>query len=129
MKKIILIMMAVVALAACHENIEERAARECKEYTKKHCPAPLSEVVVNDSMVYEAASKTVRYYYSLRGVADTTALNINTVRDDMLTNIKNSAQLKRYKEAGFSFRYTYFSTKNKGKQLFDFTFTPKEYNQ
>ena len=116
MKKILLIVMAVVALAACHENIEERAARECKEYTKKHCPAPLSEVVVNDSMVYEAASKTVRYYYSLRGVADTTALNINTVRDDMLTNIKNSAQLKRYKEAGFSFRYTYFSTKNKGKQ-------------
>ena len=121
--------MAVAALAACHENIEERAARECKEYTQKHCPAPLSEVLVNDSMVFEAAHKTVHYYYSLRGIADTTGLNINTVREDMLASIKNSAQLKRYKEADFSFRYTYFSTKNKGQKLFDFIFTPKDYNQ
>ncbi len=128
MKKYILIIMAVAALAACHENIEERAARECKEYTNKHCPAPISEILVNDSMVYEPAQKTVHYYYSLRGAADTTALNITNVREDMLTSIKNSAQLKRYKEAGFSFRYTYLSTKHKGQKLFDFIFTPKEYN-
>ncbi len=119
----------MAALAACHENIEERAARECREYTEKHCPAPISEILVNDSMIYEPAHRTVHYFYSLRGVADTTALNTNNVREDMLSSIKNSAQLKRYKEAGFSFRYTYFSTKNRGKKLFDFTFTPKEYNE
>ncbi|MBR0525046.1 MAG: hypothetical protein IJK09_08885 [Prevotella sp.] len=129
MKKIIMIMMAGVLFSACHENLEERAARECREYTQKHCPAPISDILVNDSMVFESASKTVRYYYTLRGVADTTSLNITNVREEMLNGIKNSAQLKTYKEAGFSFRYTYFSTKHRGKKLFDFTFTPKDYNK
>ncbi|MBR1427832.1 MAG: hypothetical protein IJ582_02225 [Prevotella sp.] len=127
MKKYVMMMAAACFLAACHESLEERAARECKEYTEKYCPAPISNEVVNDSMVYEKASRTVHYYYSLRGIADTTALDPKKARAEMLEAVKNSTELKAYKEAGFNLQYTYYSTKHPGKKMFDLLFTPKDY--
>ena len=78
-------------------------------------------------MVYEKASRTVHYYYSLRGIADTTALDPKKARAEMLEAVKNSTELKAYKEAGFNLQYTYYSTKHPGKKMFDLLFTPKDY--
>ncbi|MBR1463152.1 MAG: hypothetical protein IJ604_07220 [Prevotella sp.] len=127
MKKYVMMIVAAVFMTACHESLEERAARECKEYTEKYCPVPVSDVVVNDSMVYESATRTVHYYYSLRGIADTSSIDPKKARAEMLEAVKNSTELKAYKEAGFNLRYTYFSTKNRGKKMFDLLFTPKDY--
>ena len=63
-------IMAIVlgaGLSACHENLDERTERECKEYTEKYCPAPVDANVISDSMTFDRGSKTICYYYSLRG--------------------------------------------------------------
>ena len=116
-------------LCACHENLEERTERECKEYTEKYCPAPVDANVISDSMTFERDTKTIRYYYSLRGDADTllTGDEEKDLRKALLSDVINAPTLMRYKEAKYNFRYTYFSSKNKGKILYDYLFTPKDY--
>ncbi len=126
-KYLFLLPIAALSLTACHENLEDRAERECKEQTEKYCPVPVTEYVISDSMVFERATKTFHYYYSLRGIADTTALPENEARKEMLEGLRNSTQLNAYKEAGFNFRYTYFSTKHPGQKIVDIEFTPKDY--
>ncbi len=85
------------------------------------------EGVVNDSMTFEKDTRTIHYYYTLSGMLDTTAVDTKKVRTDMIESVKNDTGLKKYKENGFNFAYTYFSTKNKGKVLMDVVVTPKEY--
>lgn len=116
-------------LMACHETLEERAAREAKEYTEKYCPAPITSSIVNDSMTFEPKGKTVHYYYSLRGEVDTIDLPATQIRTKMLDAVRNTPSLKAYKEAGFSFQYTYYSTKRKGEKLVDIKFGPKDYEK
>ena len=42
MKKILFSTLVLLTFTACHhETIEERAAREAKEYTQKMCPTPV----------------------------------------------------------------------------------------
>ena len=117
MKKTLYITLfaTAISIVSCHENIEEKVARECKEYTEKY------------SMVYEAGTRTVHYYYSLRGVADTAAIDPKQAREEMLEAVRNATNLKSYKEAGFNLQYTYYSTKHPGKKMFDLLFTPKDY--
>ena len=127
MKKICTLLMMTVLLASCQETLEERAARESRDYTEKHCPAPIAYQVTMDSMTFDKASHTFSYYYSLNGTLDdSTYLKQSNPRDMLLQQVKNSTNLKIYKEAGYSFRYVYNSTKNKAT-LFDVTFKQKDY--
>lgn len=125
--KIYTILMMAAVLAGCQETLEERAARESRDYTEKHCPAPVAFQVTMDSMTFDKASHTFAYYYSLNGTLDdSTFIEQSNPRDMLLQQVKNSTNLKIYKEAGYSFRYVYNSTKNKAK-LFDVTFKQKDY--
>lgn len=127
MKKICTLLIMTVLLASCQETLEERAARESRDYTEKHCPAPIAYQVTMDSMTFDKASHTFSYYYSLNGTLDdSTYLKQSNPRDMLLQQVKNSTNLKIYKEAGYSFRYVYNSTKNK-VTLFDVTFKQKDY--
>ena len=65
----------------------------------------------------------------VRGIADTTALPAEEARKEMLEGLRNSTQLNVYKEAGYNFHYTYFSTKHPGQKIVDIKFTPKDYAQ
>ncbi len=49
MKKIIFPIMLITLLASCSESIEDRAAREAKEYTEKVCPTPFANDGHTDS--------------------------------------------------------------------------------
>lgn len=127
MKKICTLLIMTVLLTGCQETLEERAARESRDYTEKHCPAPIAYQVTMDSMTFDKASHTFSYYYSLNGTLDdSTYLKQSNPRDMLLQQVKNSTNLKIYKEAGYSFRYVYNSTKNK-VTLFDVTFKQKDY--
>ena len=129
MKKLFLIfLICPTAFVACHESLEEKAAREAAEFTRKNCPVAVSENIVNDSMVYEKNTRTIHYYYTINGNADTTAINIQQARDMLIKGVKDATALRPYKEAGFNFAYTYFSAKNKGKKLIEVPITPKDYN-
>ena len=125
-------MAAVLAVAmvmtGCQETLEERCAREAKEYTKKNCPVLVDRNIMMDSMTFDKASHTIGYYYSVTGPLDDSAtINSNNPRELLLRQVRNSTNLKLYKEAGYRLRYTYYSTKKKGTKLFETTFLDSDY--
>lgn len=101
MKRIAYAIITALALTACQESLEERCAREAEEYTKKKCPARIDQNTVIDSLVFERATHTMHYYYTLTGTADDpktfTMFNAENV---LLTQLKNSTMIKTYKDAG-----------------------------
>lgn len=117
--------LCVLSLSSCHKNnLEERAAKEAQEYTRRECPRPVAENIMQDSMVYESDSRTIVYYYTLNGVLDNkTELqkHIGEYNRELSQSIKSSAALRRYVEAGFRFRYIYRS-EGTGDVLLDLKF-------
>ena len=86
--------------------------------------------IILDSMSFDKASHTIGYHYSVKGLLDDAELiNRNMPRDLLLKEVKNSPHLKLYKEAGYNFRYVYYSTKKKGTQLFEATFRKSDYSE
>lgn len=128
MKRILTIVTAALLVMACQESLEERCAREVQTYSKKHCPVRVTEDITMDSLSFDKSTHTLAYIYTVKGkVDDSTALNAVHPRELLLHQVKNSADLKLYKDAGYSFRYTYYSSKNKGTKLFEATFLEKDY--
>lgn len=127
-KKLFFAFAVVLLLSACQESLEQRCAREAKEYSKKNCPAPIAKGVTIDSMSFDVATHTLIYSYTLDGVIDDTAtIRRNNPREQMLQQLKNATAMKPYRDAGYNFRYTYYSTKDKGQKLFEATFQEKDY--
>lgn len=127
-KKLFFAFAAVLLLSACQESLEQRCAREAMEYSKKNCPAPIAKGVTIDSMSFDVATHTLIYSYTLDGVIDDTAtIRKNNPREQMLQQLKNATAMKPYRDAGYNFRYTYYSTKHKGRKLFEATFQEKDY--
>ena len=130
MKSFVLLLVAAVTLTACHESLEDRCAREAKEYTEKYCPAPGGKNLIIDSMAFDRTTHTLSYYYSLKGDIDNAAIiqkQKNFLHKQMLGVVRNATTMKTYKDAGYSFRYVYHSSKDKGQVLYDQTITKKEY--
>ena len=130
MKKTILLLMSIVLLTACQESLEDRCAREAKEFTKKKCPVAVGTDIVMDSMTFDKATRTISYCYTVSGsIDDSVVINSNQPRERLLMEVKNSTNLKLYKDAGYSFRYAYYSAKENGTQLFEATFRKSDYNK
>ena len=128
MKKISFMLWAVLLMTACQETMDERCARECRDYTKKNCPSIIADGVTIDSLVFYQNTRTLTYYYTVEGVIDDAEqLKKHDLRDELLKELKNSTVMKAYKEAGYHFRYVYYSTKNSGTKVFDTTFRQKDY--
>lgn len=127
MKHCILILLVLFTVSACHESLEDKAEREAKEFTKKECPRPLGNGFTVDSMTYERASRTIHYYYTISGNADTTAINSKETKAELLKGVKGDMSIRKYKDEGFNFAYTYFSQKHPHQRLIDVTFTAKDF--
>ncbi len=128
MKKIITVILAVFLLSGCQESMDERCARECKDYTEKKCPVLITEGVTVDSLVYTPTTRTITYFFTAGGILDNKEkLQQHDLRGMLLKELKNSTNMKEYKEAGYNFSYVYFSAKNKGTRLFEATFLKKDY--
>ena len=126
----ILLATAIMTLfmVGCRESLEERGAREAKEYTRKHCPIPVDKHIVMDSMTFDMQSHTFGYCYTLTGELDDSAvIQYDKARELLLHQLRNSTHLKLYKEADYNFRYVYYSTKKNGTKLFETTFHPEDY--
>ena len=126
-----LILTAAIAttMAACQESLEQKAAHEALIFTQKNCPAQMSDNLIIDSMVFEADTRTLHYYYTLVGKTDNMDEHGETLRKVLLTDLKNTTALMAYKEAGFQFAYTYYAQKEPHKVLFEAIFGEKDYNQ
>ena len=88
----------------CQESLEDRVAKECKEYTQKHCPTPVVSDTRMDSMVYEPDTRTIHYCYSFYNEGDNNAnveANKQLLQQILLNGIKTDTASKLYKEAGY----------------------------
>ena len=128
MKKGILFMLTVLILTACQESLEDKCARECVEFTKRKCPSSVAQDMIVDSMTFDRASHTVQYYYKLTGASDRPDAYPKDQAKDLLKNaLKNTTQVMSYKEAGYNFRYIYYSEKNPQTVYLDILLTEKDY--
>ena len=115
-----------VGLWACQESLEQRAAREAKQYTAKSCPLKVNDLTVMDSMTFAPATEaggqsTLCYWYTVSGEADReyTADERSRVTEALKKEVANSTHLAIYREAGYTFRYIYRSATTPEKTLFD----------
>ena len=125
MKKLIYFVVFASLLASCTESLEDRAAREAKEYTQKYCPTPYVNDSRTDSASFDKNSRVYTYYITLRNKADNKqAIDANKQKLHKLQKeaLDNNPGLKKYKEAHFTFRFIYHSAKNPQELLLDDTF-------
>lgn len=130
MKKLLAYFLLGLMAVSCQESLEDRAARELKEYTEKNCPTPVVNDQQMDSASFERESRTLRFYYKLYDKSDSKVLfaqHGKDIRKQILNELKNSTSTKSYKDAGFNYRYTYRSASNPNTILLDVKFTPKDY--
>lgn len=124
--------MPIVGVAAlvcsCQDSLEERCAKECETYTAKKCPAPITQNIVIDSLTFDINTHTMHYYYTVSGVADDAKAfaKINAAKM-MKDQVRNATSLRLYKDAGYSFAYTYWSASRKGQVICDVVVTKKDY--
>ena len=118
----------MLLLTACQESLEDRCAREAKEYTRKNCPAKMDNNIILDSLTFEQETHTLHYYYKLTGLADQDSLVKNLDAVNILKEeLRNTTTLKLYKDNHYRFAYTYRSEKNPEKVLLDVLLTDKDY--
>lgn len=125
MKKLIYVLSFVALLTSCTESLEDKAAREAKEYTEKYCPTPYVNDSRTDSATFVKATRVYTYYVTLRDKADNKeAIDANKEKLHKLQKeaLDNNPGLKKYKEAHFTFRFVYHSAKNPKEVLLDDTF-------
>ena len=116
MKKLWVLSAIMMLLTACQESLEDRCAREAKEYTRKNCPAKMDNNSILDSLTFERETHTLHYYYRLTGFAD---------NDSIVERLGAANILKN--ELRNTIAYTYRSEKDPKKVLLDLVFTDKDY--
>ena len=128
MKRILLFAGSVILFTAWQESLEKQAQRRLQDFTEKNCPMPLNENIIMDSCAFEADTHTLHYYYRLMGVMDNdSTLDKGKMRELLIDGLRNETSTRVYKEAGYSFKYTYFSGKEHGKLLFETIMTKEDY--
>lgn len=112
-KKWLILPFLLLALTACQESFDERCRREAREYTERFCPQQMDNHVTLDSTVYDATSRTYRYYYSIArneqtaGMEERVKAQEADFRSKLLLMLINSVQLKPYKDEGINFEFVY----------------------
>jgi hypothetical protein len=120
--------MVLVLLCSCQESLEKRAERTLRDYSEKNCPQQMDTNIVLDSCAFDVATHTLCYYYRLTGILDNdSTLNKESMRQLLVSALRNETSTRIYKEAGYSFKYTYFSQKQPGKVLFETVMTQEDY--
>lgn len=83
-----------------------------------------------DSCTFSIPKRTYYYNYTVKGELDVDSLYTQSLydrfRDQLLSDIKNSIQLKGCKDEGIILCYRYYSHRS-GKLLMKQTFTKKDY--
>lgn len=113
---IILLVVAALTMISCrHESVDDRVAREAREYTEKYCPTPDNNGTRLDSMVYDRASRTLINYCSVTGPADDAKVmadNERNIIDALTMEVRNDPKTKGYRNEKIAIRYILYSKAN-----------------
>lgn len=120
----IALLSLLPVLTACHhDTLEDKAEKDCKEYTQRNCPTPFTDMQRTDSISFTRTDRTIHYYYSLKDKADDPEV-IDKVRPKLMAAVKKSwiedTRITSYKKAGFRFHFVYRSAST-GKVLLEMT--------
>jgi len=135
MKNLFKISMAMLVLGLTSCKKEDSVDRELKEAAanmNKMTPQNLGEGVRLDS-VSAAEGKTLKYSYTLTNDVKDDLLPEEiedykaAARDEALKSIKNSPDMKNFRDNNITLKYVYYD-KN-GKQTTDFSVSPADYNE
>ena len=128
MKQLSILLFSLLLFSCHQESFDEACRREAIEHTKKYCPQKVSEGVTLDSVTYNIPTRTKTEYYSLSGKLDTTivAQNTDKFRTALLNTLITSVELRKAKEEGVSFAYSYRSSRTK-QEYIHINFTKKDY--
>lgn len=126
-----LLTLLLLSFSACKkQTMEERIYQEAQQFTKKNCPKAIDKFTMLDSCTFSITERTYYYNYTVRGALDVDSLYTQKLydlfRDQLLSEIKNSIQLKNCKDAGISFCYRYYSDRTGKIQMIQ-RFTSKDY--
>ena len=95
-------------LSSCQESLEEKAARQAKEYTERYCPTPVINYSRTDSVVFDQKRNVYIYYLSFCDMLDDPKVieeNRDRITDMLTQSVRESTGLKNFIEAGFKFEY------------------------
>ena len=128
MKKILLILLAALALGACQQNMAERAERDARETTAKRCPMRMTDdgSVILERIVFDKATLTWQQDYLL-DVDTSIVINADDIRDMLLKELRNMPSYKPYMDHRFLFRYIYCRMTNPSDTVVDITLRPEDY--
>lgn len=133
MKKVLALLClgTLIICGACkRETKDEKFKSDFEQFTHKECPKYVDPCTRLDSASYDIASRTLSYHYTVQDNLDDESLYTGEMNDafhdDILKGLKNSIQMKIYKDEGITFRYDYRSITT-GKMLLELTFTKEDY--
>lgn len=131
MKKLLICGLSLLSLMACKRlTVDEQRAQDCREFTEKQCPKQIDACTTIDSMAYDAPTRTLTYYYTLKDMLDDEGLTTSGMMEDFsentLAKLRDDLSLKKEKEDSVTFCYRYFSAKT-GKELLSMSFGRKDY--
>lgn len=98
MKNFLIILSVFALFASCQQSLEDRAAKEMAEYTRKNCPTPVVNNENVDSATFEPSTRTVHYYYKLHGEIDNAAIiakHRKEMRAALLNDLRSETKSKR----------------------------------
>ena len=127
MKKILLLLTALLTLSACQESMEDRAARDAEETTAKRCPMRLNDegTLILERITFDKSTRVWKQDFLLDAAPET--LEQIDMHDILLKDLKNQPSYKPYMESKFIFQYVYCDMKNPTDTLVDIRLTPKDY--
>ena len=121
----------MIVCAACkHETKDERFKSDFEQFTRKECPKFIDPCTRLDSACYDISTRTLSYHYTVQEALDDETIYteevIDAFHENILKGLKNSIQLKTYKDEGITFCYDYYSITTR-KMLLKLTFTKEDY--
>ena len=132
MKKVLtIIAIGMFVCSACkRETKDEKFQRDFQQFTQKECPKFVDPCTRLDSACYDIKSRTISYHYTVQDMLDDESIYteelIEMFHDNIQKELKNSIQMKAYKDEGITFRYNYRSITT-DKMLLELTFTEGDY--
>lgn len=132
MKKVLAVLcLGAVLFGGCkRETKDEKFKRDFEQFTQKECPKFVDPCTRLDSACYDIESRTLSYHYTVQDMLDDEAIYteelVSSHYDDILKSLKNSIQMKIYKDEGINFHYDYHSITT-GKMLLELDFSQEDY--
>ena len=125
-----LLLVLIFFIGCKKQTLEERIYQDAKTFTQKNCPKLVDKYTTLDSCTFSIEERSYYYNYTVEDKLDIDSLYTQELydlfRQQLLSDIKNSIQLKTCKDAGISFCYRYYSRRS-GKVLMLQIFTSKDY--